>query len=574
MADITPSPLNPRKTFEADELAELANSIKENGLIQPITVRKTKKGSEHKYEIVCGERRYRACQMNDMGDIEAVVKDLDDRQSFLCMVLENLQRKEVDPLEEAAAIRYLYKDGEYKVAEIAKTLGKSSSYVVGRIQLTNIIPEFAALLRSKELWLIHLQEIAKLGKEQQRVLYEACFTPECIARWPQKILKMEALAAMINEHVMNRLDMARFSITDPSYKTCHACEGCKFNTATFPKKFADKETPCCMKREFFMAKNREAVVRKAKASGIPVVYVGTEQENEAILNDCKESGLAPTSIGNRQYVVLPTEPQEEAFNDKDAYAKRRANYEAKKASFDDNIKDGTIMEVYEVSFNGKLSGEVRYLYNTPVDDHGDTTPQAVMLARNIDTQKRSLYESGEKEQAELTEARRVILADSDYSVDTSVLSENEEGILLAVMLKRMGYKFKQSIGVDLKTSLNIDNVVAIAKDHRNSILREFIKMNLSEESVGYAADLAKLLTSVVEERMAEQADTAAERISKEWEAKRTKIREGIATNQEVLRGLADPNKEETPAPQLKEEALHECVESAEPTQSEAEPKEP
>lgn len=534
-----PSPLNPRKTFDAEELAELAKSIKENGLIQPITVRKNKKTSECKYEIVCGERRYRACILNGMGDIEAVVKDLDDRQSFLCMVLENLQRKDVDPLEEAASISYLYNEGEYKVAEIGKALGKSSSYVVSRIQLTNLIPEFAALMRSKLLWLNHVMEISKLGKEQQHVLYEACFTPECIERWPVKIMNMEILSGMIEEHVMNRLDTARFTTSDATYKVCGACEGCKFNTATFPKRFADKETPCCMNRELFVAKNREAVMRRAKASGLPLVYVGIESENDAILKDCQEAGMTPTSTGNRQYVVLPCEPKEEAFRDKDAYATRRANFDAKKASFDDSVKDGTIVKVYEVAFNGKLSGEVRYLYNTPVDAHGDTTPQAELLARSIDTQKRALYESDEKEQAEVTEARRSILAESDYSEDGSELSENEWGVLLAVMLKRMSYQFKQRIGLDLKSSLNTESVMDIAKSHRDVILREYIKESLSEESVGYAPDLAKLLASVVNEKLGESAYAAEEGIHKEWAAKRVKMREGISATQSKLRNLGD-----------------------------------
>lgn len=534
VAEITPSPLNPRKTFDADEIIELAKSIKENGLIQPITLRKAPKGSEFKYEIVCGERRFRAVVLNEMETIEAVVKTLDDKQAFVTMVLENLQRKDVDPLEEAAAIKNLYKEGGYKVAQIAKVLGKSPSFVADRIRLTNIIDEFAELLRNKTLGLIHLQEIAKLEKEQQTVLFNACFTPECIERWPQKVLKMELLANMIDEHVMNALETAKFSTADDTYSTCRACEGCKFNTATYPKRFNDTEHPRCMKRELFLAKNREAVARKAKASGLQVVYVGTEEENKVILDACQEQGLTPVSLGNREYCVLPKEPKEEAFTDKEYFAKRIANYEAKKASFEDNLKDGTVVAVYEVAFNGNLSGEERYVYNVPTDENGNVAPGKSRTVRSIDSLKKSLYESTEKEQSEKTESLRSMLAESNYSEDSSELSVNESDIMLAVMLKRMGYQFKKSIGLDFRTSLNMQEVLSVARNHRNEILREFLKMNLSEESVCYAVDLGKLLSSLVEEKMPEKTSDICNSIHANYEKKRDSLKENIKTLQESL----------------------------------------
>lgn len=534
ISEITPSPLNPRKTFDAEEILELANSIKENGLIHHIIIRKAPKGSATKYEIVCGERRYRACVLNGMETIEAVVKDLDDKQAFVTMVLENLQRRDVDPLEEAAAIKHLYKEGGYKVAQIAKVLGKSSSFVAGRIRLTNISDDFAGLLRDKTLGLIHLQEIAKLDKEQQAVLFSACFTPECIERWPQKVLKMELLAAMIEEHVMNSLDKARFSPSDSSYTTCGSCEGCKLNTATFPKRFTDTDRPRCMKRELFYAKNLEAVARKAKASGLPVVYVGTPEENADMLSACANQGVEPTPLGNREYVIVPKAPKEEAFTDKEYYAKRLANYESKKASFDDSLNDGTIIAVYEVSFNGNISGEERYLYNAPADADGNVSAKSTYMARSIDSLKRALYESEDKEQSEVTEGLRTMLGQSSYSSDNSDLSDNEMKIMLALMLKRMGYQFKKAIGIDFKTSLNMEEVLGLARKSMNAILREYLRMNLSEESVCYAADLGKLLGALAEEKLPEQAREITDSIHATYEKKRDDLKESIKAIQQEM----------------------------------------
>lgn len=91
------------------------------------------------------------------------------------MIIENLQRKDVDPIEEAAALSKLYNDGTMSVADMAKMLGKSTSFVTGRIQLNNIIDEFVQLMRDGTLYLVHLLDICKLTVEQQKKLYEECF---------------------------------------------------------------------------------------------------------------------------------------------------------------------------------------------------------------------------------------------------------------------------------------------------------------------------------------------------------------------------------------------------------------
>ena len=146
MADIVVSANNPRKTFDENYIQELAESIKENGLIQAIVVRKVGKKPNFKYELVCGECRYRACQLIGAETIKAEVTELEDKKAFEFMILENLQRKDIKPLEEAAAINRLYTEGGYKIKEISKMLGKSDSFVISRIQLTNIIPQFAELM--------------------------------------------------------------------------------------------------------------------------------------------------------------------------------------------------------------------------------------------------------------------------------------------------------------------------------------------------------------------------------------------------------------------------------------------
>ena len=156
IGEVHPSPMNPRKTFDEDALQELADNIRQQGLIQPITVRPriiegTEPGSGDAvaipdgYEIVCGERRYRALSAlnkenpEQWATIAAIVREMTDDEAFDAMITENLQRKDVDPIEEAYAFgQLLEKATPPKRLRFAS--GKSVRFVQDRVKLNNLIP--------------------------------------------------------------------------------------------------------------------------------------------------------------------------------------------------------------------------------------------------------------------------------------------------------------------------------------------------------------------------------------------------------------------------------------------------
>ena len=494
VSDICPSELNPRKTFDQESLAELAQNIKENGLVQPITIRKRPKDSDTKYEIVCGERRYRATVLNGDTEIQCIVKNLDDKQAFAAMIIENLQRKDVDPLEEAAAFTKLYNDGTMKVAEIAKMLGKSTSFVIGRIQLNNIIPEFVQLMRDGTLYLVHLLDICKLTKEQQTTLFEECFSPACIARWTQKILKLEILHAMIDEHVMNFLDTAKFDTKDGSFSCGHDCEGCPLNTKNKPESFKDANRPRCMKSECFTTKTMEHILRVAKESGLALVYQGTG--NEKWIEAAKAVGLSLINADDRKYVLLPIEPDKSKFSDAECYEKRMTAYRHAKAIFDSNIEDGLVEQVYEVCFDGKLSGERKWTFSAPKED--ETVKESLSKKEQIVKLKEAMLKCDEQEHDELIEEKRKMLAASQYSTINTPLNGEEQRILHAVILKRLPYEFKKSLGIEWDNTEDAYKKNAkVIEDNRNAIKREFLRSLLSEKSVCYSHDLAGLLVALL-----------------------------------------------------------------------------
>lgn len=146
LADILPNRFQPREKFDDKELQELSVSIKEHGVIQPIVVRKI----GDKYEIVAGERRFRASQLAGKTTIPAIIRNIDDKESAKVALLENLQRKNLTSIEEARTYQTILKLDNLTQDELATTLGKSQSAIANKLRLLNLIPEVQdALLHEK-----------------------------------------------------------------------------------------------------------------------------------------------------------------------------------------------------------------------------------------------------------------------------------------------------------------------------------------------------------------------------------------------------------------------------------------
>ena len=131
LEDIIPNRFQPREVFDENSLKELAVSIKEHGVIQPIIVRKV----DDKYEIIAGERRYKAAALADLKKIPAIVRDIDDKESSKVTLLENLQRKNLNPMEEARTYQKILDLDQMTQEELAKTMGKSQSAVANKLRL-------------------------------------------------------------------------------------------------------------------------------------------------------------------------------------------------------------------------------------------------------------------------------------------------------------------------------------------------------------------------------------------------------------------------------------------------------
>jgi ParB family chromosome partitioning protein len=164
---ITPSPFNPRKTFDSAELDELANSIKEKGLVQPIVLRPLGNSGTH-YEIVAGERRWRAAQRASLHVVPAIVRALTDQEALELAIIENVQRTDLNVIEEAAGYRELIDRFGYTQDELGQIIGKSRSHLANTLRLLKLPDMVQYMVRDGKLTAGHAR--ALVGREDAEQL--------------------------------------------------------------------------------------------------------------------------------------------------------------------------------------------------------------------------------------------------------------------------------------------------------------------------------------------------------------------------------------------------------------------
>ena len=156
ISQIVPNPSQPRKNFKDEELKELSLSIKNQGLIQPIIVKATR---DNQFQIIAGERRWRACQLNGMHEVDCVIKELDDTNVLEAALIENIQREDLNVIEEANAYKGLIKIKSISNENLAKLIGKSSSYVSNILRLLDLDKKIQEMVVNGDLSMGHARAL-------------------------------------------------------------------------------------------------------------------------------------------------------------------------------------------------------------------------------------------------------------------------------------------------------------------------------------------------------------------------------------------------------------------------------
>lgn len=172
ISDIIPNEDQPRKNFNEEELRDLASSIERYGIIQPLLLKKT----DDKYEIIAGERRFRAAGLAGLEKVPAIVKDISDDESNRIAIIENIQRKDLNPVEEAMSYRHLLDSQNLTQKELADEIGKSRQYIGNTIRLLNLDPRVLKLLEEEKISTSHgkkllaIKDKDKQYKEANRII--------------------------------------------------------------------------------------------------------------------------------------------------------------------------------------------------------------------------------------------------------------------------------------------------------------------------------------------------------------------------------------------------------------------
>ncbi len=274
------NPNNPRKVFDSIALGELSASIKEKGVLQPITVRpigRTETGEA--YQLVCGERRWRAASMAGLREIPAIIRDLTDEEAMDVAITENLQRKDVSPLEEADAFKYLLDKGK-TVADLCGRFGKSEFYVRNRLKLLSMNDDFRRLLDDGTISISQAMEIVKFDEEVQAKMYKDHF----VENWQSwRDLTARSIYNRAMESYARELSTYNFDKTE-----CEACARCTKNSTLFG---AVSEASCldleCLGRKLMAHKVESAITLQRKH---PEASFVTWNKESAMKNTMEELG--------------------------------------------------------------------------------------------------------------------------------------------------------------------------------------------------------------------------------------------------------------------------------------------
>lgn len=301
---IIPDPMQPRKTFNENSLKDLSESIKKHGLLQPITVRKS--GSD--YVIVIGERRYRASKLASKKTIPCIIRKYDNNDVLEIQIIENLQRQDVEPTEEADAIAYLCK--KFSATEIVKRLGRSDNFIRQRIKLAGLIEGFKKFVRKGEMTISLGVGVALFEPEEQQMM-------------------LETMGEDFNAHQINRmikdqtydLEKAPFDVQDKKLiLKAGACSECPFNAANQGNLFGDGKMVCTKSACYETKKSKSFLnlIEKSKKENILLIpeiqkYWADDENNQLIISQLEKNGLKVYLLDDVEIIEKPIEPTLEAI---------------------------------------------------------------------------------------------------------------------------------------------------------------------------------------------------------------------------------------------------------------------
>ena len=449
---VIPDPMQPRKTFNEALLKQLSESIKKHGVLQPITVRKSGK----EYVIVMGERRFRASKLVNKKTIPCIVRTYKNNDVLEVQIIENLQRQDVEPTEEAEAIAFLSE--KYVPSEIAKRLGRSDNFIRQRLKLAGLIEGFKHFVRNGDMTISLGVGVALFEPEEQQMM-------------------LETMGEGFNAHQVNRmikdqtfdLEKAPFDIVDKKLIVkAGACIECPFNAANQGNLFGDGKMVCTKSACYESKKSKSFLnlIEKSKKEKIILIpeiqkYWVDEERNQLIIAQLENSGLKVYLLDDVEIIERPIEPTIEAI--KIEYQ----HYDYSEKELKEEYKDAfeTYTEELETYNSAKENGFVNgIVFHSETYRHKEVFIKIVEESKsNSTTHSASL---SNRKMADCTPEEQIVKI-NEREIRKEQIENNKQFEEVVEMIKETKY-------IETKKTLSVDEMVAFS-------------LSLYENNVGYSS---------------------------------------------------------------------------------------
>lgn len=526
LADIQPSNYNPRKNFDEKSLAELADSIRQQGVLQAIGVRPI---AEDRFEIVFGERRYRASQIAGLEEIPAVILDISDETAEEMAVTENLQRKDVTPIEEANAYQKLIESGRHDVQSLAVQFGKNESYIRTRLKFVSLIPEIARLLEQDELTISVATEICRYGEDIQHDIYEK-HLKEGLLYNSWRGMKASEVAKNIERSYTTDLKRYFFDKT--------VCLSCPHNTNNMMLFCEEGSCGNCANRKCLEEMNASYLAEKAvqlmEQRPFALLCRDFYGCNEKVVEQLVASGFEVEKLSVRpaDYPEEPEAPDMEDYENDEEYAEAYKEYEKELSEYKEECEDvNRRSEAGEITLYvtiGHNDISLCYVENAEVQAvAGEAKDVVVSPIEKLEKQDKRNKEIAQEKTVEDTKKQilEVDMTETKFGTD-------EDRMIYFFMLPFLRREHFEAMGIEAKETYYLNdedkmNIIANLTAKQKAIIRrDFLISNFKNASGSNAT--ASLLLDFAKKHMPDQLADIQNGHNEVYEKRHLRIEEKIA----------------------------------------------
>lgn len=558
LANVQPSNYNPRKNFDEASLAELSESIRQQGVLQPIGVRPIE---DNRFEIVFGERRYRAALMAGLEEIPAIVMEISDETAEEMAVTENLQRKDVTPIEEANAYQKLIDSGRHDVQSLAVQFGKNENYIRTRLKFVSLIPEIAQLLEQDEITISVATEICRYGEDIQREVYNK-HLKEGIQYNSWRGMKASDVARNIERQYTTDLDRYAFDKT--------LCLSCPHNTNNMML-FCEGGCGNCANRICLAEMNASYLTEKAVRlmEERPDLSLCHESHNynETVVERLTAMGYEVVSLDYyaKAYPEQPEAPRKDDYETDEEYEHAQSEYEQDLNGYMEKCEEiRTRSEAGEITLYFRIGNNdivLCYIKNSTLAAVGaDGTPQVQTLSPVEKLEKQDKRNKEIALEKTVEDIKKQIL---EVDMSDRKFGQDEDKMIYFFLLPFLRREHFEAVGISEEktayhhlTDEEKMNIIANLTGKQKAIIRrDFLIANFKNASGSNAT--ASLLLDFAEKHMPEELAAIKNGHNEVYEKRHQRIEEkkAVLLVQEKAKQEAEQPDEPQPEAEVHTEEI-------------------